>query len=46
MKFLIIFIYLITTSHSYSIEKPDIKNIVINQNPKTYEDVIFKDINQ
>ena len=46
MKFLIIFIYLIATSHSYSIEKPDIKNIAISQNPKTYEEVIFKDINQ
>ena len=46
MKFLIIFIYLIATGHSYSIEKPDIKNIAISQNPKTYEEVIFKDINQ
>jgi len=46
MKFLIIFIYLITTSYSYSIEKPDIDNIVINKNLKTYEGVIFKDVNQ
>ena len=46
MKFLIIFIYLITTNYSYSIEKLDIDNIVINKNPKTYEEVIFKDINQ
>ena len=46
MKFLIIFIYLITTSYSYSIEKPDIDNIIINKNPKTYEEVNFKDINQ
>jgi len=46
MKFLIIFIYLITTSYSYSIEKPDIDNIVINKNLKTYEEVIFKDVNQ
>jgi thiol-disulfide isomerase/thioredoxin len=46
MKFLIIFIYLITTSYSYSIEKPDIDNIVINKNLKTYEEVIFKDKNQ
>ena len=46
MKFLIIFIYLIATSYSYSIEKPDIDNIIINKNLKTYEEVIFKDINQ
>jgi len=46
MKFLIIFIYLITTSYSYAIEKPDISNIVINKNLKTYDEVIFKDVNQ
>jgi thiol-disulfide isomerase/thioredoxin len=45
MKFLIIFIYLITTSLSYSIEQPDIKNIVINKYPKSYKDITFKDIN-
>ena len=46
MKFLIIFFYLITTSYSYAIQKPDIKNLVINKNLKTYEEVIFKDINE
>ena len=46
MKFLIIFIYLIATTYCYSIEKPDIDNIIINKNPKTYEEVNFKDINQ
>ncbi len=46
MKFLIIFIYLIVTSYSYATEKLDIKNIVIIKNPKTYEEVIFKDVNQ
>jgi thiol-disulfide isomerase/thioredoxin len=45
MKFLIIFLYLITTSLSYSIERPDMKNITINQVPKSYKDIIFKDIN-
>ena len=43
MKFLIIFIYLIATSFSYAVEPPDIKNIVINKNLKTYEKIIFKD---
>ena len=46
MKFLTIFIYLITTSFSYSIEKPNIKNLILIKNPKTYEGVIFKDKNQ
>jgi len=42
MKFLIIFIYLITISFSYAVEPPDIKNIVINKNLKTYQNIIFK----
>ena len=46
MKSLIIFIYLITTSFSYAFEKPDLKNLVLIKNPKLYEDVTFKDINQ
>jgi thiol-disulfide isomerase/thioredoxin len=46
MKFLIIFFYLITISFSYSAEKPNIKNLVLIKNPKTYEEVIFKDKNQ
>ncbi len=46
MKFLIIFIYLITTSFSYAIEKPNIKNLVLIKKPKTYEEVIFKDKDQ
>ena len=46
MKFLILFIYLTTTIYSYAIEKPDIENIVINKNPKTYEEIVFKDFKQ
>jgi len=46
MKFLILFIYLIATTYSYSIEKPDIDNIVINKNPKIYEEIVFKDLEQ
>jgi len=46
MKLLIIFIYLITPIFGYALEKPDIKNLVLIKNPKIYEDVIFKDINQ
>jgi len=44
MKFLIIFIYLITSSFSCAAEKLDIKNIIINKNLKIYKEVIFKDI--
>ena len=43
MKLLIIFIFLITSNFSYASEKPDIKNLVIIENPKKYENVIFKD---
>ena len=46
MKLLIIFIYLIIANSSYAFEKPNIKNLVLIKNPKTYENVIFKNINQ
>ena len=45
MKFLAVFLYLITTSLSYSIEQPDIKNLIINKDNKSYKNVIFKDVN-
>ena len=46
MKLLIIFIYLMTINFSYALEKPDLKNLVLIESPKTYEEVIFKDIDQ
>ena len=46
MKLLIIFIYLITTNFSHALEKHDLKNLVLLKNLKSYEDVIFMDINQ
>ena len=46
MKLLIIFIYLISINFSHALEKPNIKNLVLIKNPKTYQDVIFNDINQ
>ena len=46
MKLLLIFIYLITINFSYALEKPNLKNLVLIKSPKTYEEVIFKDINQ
>ena len=46
MKFLIIFIYLITMSFGCSSKELSIKNLVLLKNPKNYENVIFKDRNQ
>ena len=46
MKLLIIFIFLIIAKFSYASETPDIKNLVLIKDPKKYEDVVFKDINQ
>ena len=46
MKLLTIFIYLITINISYAFEKPDLKNLVLIKNPKSYDDVAFMDINQ
>ena len=46
MKLLSIFIYLITISIGHTGEKPDIKNLILTKNLKTYENVIFKDVNQ
>jgi len=46
MKLLTIFIYLITMAPGYTGEKPDIKNLILTENLKTYENVIFKDTDQ
>ena len=46
MKLLTIFIYLIMINSGYSGEKPDIKNLILIKNLKTYKNVIFKDVNQ
>ena len=46
MRLLIIFIYLTIINFSYALEKPDIKNLVLIKDPKTYESIIFRDINQ
>ena len=46
MKLLIIFIYLIIVSPGFTVEKPDIKNLILTKNIKIYKNVIFKDANQ
>ena len=44
-KFLSALFYLTITSLSHAIEPPDINNIIINKDNKSYENVIFKDVN-
>ena len=46
MKLLTIFIYLIMISQGFTVEKPDIKNLILTKNLKNYENIIFKDVNQ
>ena len=46
MKLLIIFIYLLINNFGYALAKPSMKNLVLIKNPKIYEGVIFRDINQ
>jgi thiol-disulfide isomerase/thioredoxin len=46
MKLLTIFIYLLTISMGHTSEKPDIKNLILIKNLKTYENIIFKDANE
>ena len=44
MKFLIIFIFIVSSAIANEI--PKIKNVVINKQLKTYENIIFLDVNQ
>tara|TARA_B100001175_G_scaffold225319_1_gene192099 strand:+ start:218 stop:748 length:531 start_codon:yes stop_codon:yes gene_type:complete len=45
LKFILIFIYLISSSSSYAIQQPNIKNLVIHKNPKKLEKINFENIN-
>ena len=44
-KFILTFIYLISSSSSYAIQELNIKNLVIHKNPKKLEKINFKNIN-
>ena len=44
LKFIIIFIYLISSSSSYAIQQPNLKNLVIHKDPKKLEKINFKNI--
>ena len=45
LKFILIFIYLISSSSSYAIQQPNLKNLVIHKSPKKLEKINFKNIN-
>ena len=45
LKFILIFIYLISSSSSYAIQQPNLKNLVIHKDPKKLEKINFKNIN-
>ena len=45
LKFIILFIYLISSSSSYAIQQPNLKNLVIHKDPKKLEKINFKNIN-
>ena len=45
LKFIIVFIYLISSSSSYAIQTPNLKNLVIHKEPKKLEKINFKNIN-
>ena len=45
LKFILIFIYLISSSSSYAIQQPNLKNLVIHKDPKKLENINFKNVN-
>ena len=44
LKFILIFIYLISSSSSYAIQQPNLKNLVIHKDPKKLEEINFQNI--
>tara|TARA_B100001250_G_C19500672_1_gene657251 strand:- start:225 stop:755 length:531 start_codon:yes stop_codon:yes gene_type:complete len=45
LKFILIFVYLISSSQSYAIQLPNLKNLVIHKEPKKLEKINFVNIN-
>ena len=45
LKFILIFIYLISSSSSYAIQQPNLKNLVVHKDPIKLEKINFKNIN-
>ena len=46
LKFILIFIYLISSSSSYAIQQPNLKNLIIHKEPIKLEKINFKNINK
>ena len=45
LKFILIFIYLISSSSSYAIQQPNLKNLIIHKDPKKLEKINFINAN-
>ena len=45
LKYILIFIYLISSSSSYAIQQPNLKNLVVHKDPKKLEKINFININ-
>jgi len=45
LKFILIFIYLVSSSSSYAIQEPNLKNLVIHKDPKKLEKINFTNVN-
>ena len=45
LKFVLVFIYLISSSASYAIQQPNLKNLIIHKDPKKLEKINFININ-
>ena len=45
LKFILVFIYLISSSASYAIQQPNLKNLIIHKDPKKLEKINFININ-
>jgi len=46
LKFILIFIYLISSSSSYAIQQPNLKNLIVHKDPKKLEKINFININK
>ena len=45
LKFILVFIYLISSSASYAIQQPNLKNLIIHKDPKKLEKINFINAN-
>ena len=44
LKFILIFIYLVSSSSSYAIQQPNLENLIIHKDPKKLEKINFINI--